>query len=70
VADVRSDGAYVIRFEGLGAEQRRALRVELSSHTARLAASTSRSSKAPTFTITGALSETLIYTAGLQASDW
>jgi hypothetical protein len=70
VVDLRSDGAYVVRFEGLSGEQRRALRVELSSHTARWTASASHPSLTQLFTITGADSATLVYTAGLQASDW
>jgi hypothetical protein len=69
VVDQRADGAYVLRFEGLSTEQRRALRVELSSHHTRSTASSSRAADSPLFALT-ATSERLVYTAGLQASDW
>jgi hypothetical protein len=70
VMERRSDGGYVVHFEGLGAEQRRVLRVELTSQAARWTPTTPPSGHASLFSIADAPTEPWVYTAGLQASDW
>jgi hypothetical protein len=69
VVDQRSDGACVLRFEGLGAEQRRSLRVELSSHNTHWTAMPLPLADGRIVAL-AETNESLVYSAGLQASDW
>jgi hypothetical protein len=70
VVSTRSDGGCDFRFEGLNAEQRRSLRVELTSHASRWTSTAPMSSADPLRSIGDAEGNTWAYTAGLQASDW
>jgi PilZ domain len=70
VTEVRSDGARVMRFEGLSPEQRRALRVELTSHAMKWTTSSQPSGYGSLFSMTGGTIDARVFTAGLHASDW
>ena len=70
VIGARPDGGSVMRFEGLNTEQRRALRIELTSHVGHSTTIVPVSSARSIFSLTDAPGHTALYLTDLQASNW
>ena len=70
VTGARSDGGRVMQFEGLHAEQSRALRIELTSHVTGHTTAATSSSGSSIFSIADVPPEVVVYIADLQASHW